>query len=157
MYCNLNPLFVILKCSIETLGHMVYNKRWWVLSFKEKENGKRVSFVEKGERRMEEKRGCCSSLIDVAASVAVVRVCLDISVNVIVRSIIFIIIKPGDLVKASFCMDVWICATAIQLKKVEEEWRKTKSSSISFLKVITNDIVCIYIHNSEPTLGITHR
>ena len=30
----------------------------------------------------------------------------DTSVNVIVRSIIFIIIKPGDFVKASFCIYV---------------------------------------------------
>lgn len=68
---------------------------------------KRVSFEKRGiEREWREKRGCCSSLINVAASAVVLHVCLDISVNVIVRSIIFIIIKPGDLVKASFCIDV---------------------------------------------------
>ena len=75
---------------------------------------------------MEEKRGCCSSLIDVAASATVVRVCLDISVNVIVRSIIFIIIKPGDLVKASFCVGRVNMRNSHSSKKVEEEWEKDK-------------------------------
>ena len=85
---------------------------------------------------MGEKRGCCSNaLINVAASavtnsvvvvVVMQSVCLDISVNVIVRSIIFIIIKPGDLVKASFCVGRVNMRNSHSSKKVEEEWEKDK-------------------------------
>ena len=52
---------------------------------------KRVSEREREKRLLLDECSCCQ---------------YDTSVNVIVRSIIFIIIKPGDFVKASFCIYV---------------------------------------------------
>lgn len=125
---------------MKLLGHMVHNKRWWVLSFKEKENIQESKWgwvsIEREYRKENgrEKRlllkcfdKCsCFRGNELCCCCSFCKVCLDISVNVIVRSIIFIIIKPGDLVKASFCVGRVNMRNSHSSKKVEEEWEKDK-------------------------------